>query len=346
MVGAVLIKGGVPVGEGWHKGIGTDHAETMAFAKAGALARGATLYVNLEPCAHFFSSIGQPRLPCAERCVRAGVARVVCAMEDPDSRVAGRGFAYLREAGIDVVVGVEEVAARALNHAYIRHRMTGLPFITHKAAMTLDGKIAAPDGSSQWITGEQARKYVHRLRHRSDAILVGVGTVLMDDPSLTTRVPSGNGRDPVRVILDSALRIPVTARVVRAGTVVLTTDRADQANRHALEDSGVEVIEVEKDRNGRVAVVPAMRLLADRGMLSVLLESGGELAGSLYEADLVNRLVFFVAPKLVGGLGSTPIGGGGITLAMKDAKNTGPLTIRRFGQDIAIETELGNILTG
>ena len=234
MVGAVIVDdsendGGRVVGEGFHKGVGTPHAEAAAFADAveqGGAGAGATIYVTLEPCSHTVGTHGEPRMPCAARCIVAGVRRVVAAMEDPDRRVAGRGFARLREAGIEVTVGVEEARARALNAAYIHHRRTGLPFITHKAALTLDGKIAAPSGDARWITGPEARAYVHRLRDRADALVVGVGTILADDPELTTRLPIGvgNGHDPLRVIIDSSLRTPLTARVARPGTLIVAAE--------------------------------------------------------------------------------------------------------------------------
>jgi diaminohydroxyphosphoribosylaminopyrimidine deaminase / 5-amino-6-(5-phosphoribosylamino)uracil reductase len=345
MVGAVVVKEGRIVGEGWHKGyvngVSTDHAETVALAAAGEAARGATMYVTLEPCSHTAKSDGTPRTPCAERCIRSGVARLVAAMEDPDERVSGQGFAALRAAGIAVTVGVEEARARILNHAYIRHRTSGLPYITHKAAMTLDGKIAAVGGDAKWITGDAARAHVHRLRHRADALVTGIGTVLADDPQLTTRLAKGNGRDPLRVIIDSRLRLPAKANVARTGTLVIGAEGTDAARIAAVEATGAEVVTVPADTAGRVEVTAAARLLAERGLFSVLLESGGELAASFWKAGLVNRALFFIAPKVVGGAAAaSPIGGAGLSRCMADAVRVHNFSVRRFGSDIALEAEV------
>ncbi len=346
MVGAVLVKNGQVVGEGFHLRKGEPHAETAAFAAAaaasGEAARGATLYVTLEPC----SFTGGGRTPCTARCVAAGVARVVGAMTDPDARVSGQGFAQLRAAGVAVTVGVEEAAARAMNRAYIKHRQTGLPYIVHKAAMTLDGKIATETGSSKWVTGEAARSYVHRLRDRADAIVVGVGTVLADDPELTARLPRGNGHDPLRVIIDSRLRTPPESRAVRvskvpsAGTLVVTVDGADKTKRARLEAAGAEVVTLPANGTGQVDAAAAARLLAERGALSVLLEGGGELAASFWEAGLVDKALFFIAPKIIGGRAAkTPVEGAGRT-AMSKAIELASLKFRRFGPDVALEGEV------
>ncbi len=346
-VGAVIVREGRIVGEGFHQGVGTPHAEAAAFAIAGERARGATIYVTLEPCAHTVAADGSPRTPCALRCLEAGVARVVCALSDPDPRVSGRGFERLRAAGVEVTVGVCEDAARHLLRAYVKQRTTGLPYVTHKAALTLDGKIAARSGDSKWITSAPARRYVHRvLRGRSDALVVGVGTVLADDPELTTRLSSGNGRDAMRVLIDSRLRTPPAAKAVRAarsslaGTMIVAAEGiTDEGRRAALEAAGAEVVFVPSDaESGRVDVREVARLLGARGLLAVLLESGGELAASFWRAGLVDEVSFFVAPKIIGGRGSaTPVGGDGISAAMANAVTLDKLTVRRFGPDIALE---------
>lgn len=352
-VGAVVVRDGVIVGEGWHKGfingVGTPHAEAMAFANTGPNAAGATIYVTLEPCAHWFRSDGAPRIPCAHRCIEAGVRRVVCAVEDPDNRVTGRGFQMLREAGIQVDIGLGADAAKEQNRAYLRERATGLPYITHKAAMTLDGKIAAPSKDSRWVTGEEARAYVHRLRHQADAVLVGIGTVLADNPQLTTRLPRGNGHDPVRVILDSRLRLPPTANVTRSGTVVLTTERAAETEAaRVLQDCGVEVVPLIEDAVGRVDPESAARHLAAAGYFEILLESGGSVAASFWERGLINRAIFFVAPKVIGGEKSpSPVGGEGLAQTMGNAVQLGNIRARRLGVDIALEAEVkGNYVHG
>lgn len=343
LVGAVVVKNGRIVGEGFHPKKGEPHAETFAFAAAGEQARGATLYVTLEPC----SFTGGGRIPCTDRCLNAGVARVVGAMTDPDSRVSGSGFAALRAAGVEVVVGVEEEAARALNAPYIKHRMTGLPTITHKAAMTLDGKIATRTGDSKWVTGEAARAFVHRLRDRTDAILVGANTLRRDDPLLTTRLPGGNGHDPLRVLIDSRLDVSPEARAIRAartsaaGTLVASVMGADPVRRARLEAAGAEVVEFAPDPAGcGVDVRELARFLADRGALSVLLEGGGEIAASFWEAGLVDRALFFVAPKIIGGReAATPVGGEGRAM-MGAAMRLRRLRVRHWGEDIALEGEV------
>ena len=341
-VGAVLVQKGRIIGEGWHQGVGTPHAEADALHHAFASAKGATLYVTLEPCSHTLRRDGTPRIPCVARCIDAGIARVVCAMQDPDILVNGQGFAHLRAAGIEVIVGVEEARARALNPAFIRHRLTGLPYITHKAAMTLDGKIAAPGGDAKWITGEKAREYVHQIRSRADALLVGIGTALADDPQLTTRLPNRrNVHNPLRVIIDSRLRLPETAKVAYPGTLILTTQNADAERRRKLETLGVEIIELPADAAHRVDVIEAARTLANRGLLDVLLESGGTLAASFYQARLINRALFFIAPKIIGGANApTPVDGDGIAPRMAEALQLGILKVRRLGMDIALEAEV------
>ena len=339
-VGAVVVRDGEVVGEGFHPRKGEPHAEAFAFAGAGDRAQGATLYVTLEPC----SFTGGGRTPCVVRCLNAGVARVVGAMTDPDPRVGGEGFRQLREAGVEVTVGVGEGEARALNFAYIHQRVTGLPFVTHKAALTLDGKIAATGGDSRWVTGEAARRHVHRLRDRCDAVVVGVGTVLADDPSLTTRLPRGNGHDPLRVIIDSSLRTPPTAKVAGYGTIIITTPAAPTEQAEALQATGAEIVTVGADSAGRVDVVQAMRLLSDRGRYDVLLESGGRLAASLWAAGLVNRVLYFVAPKVIGGgVAPTPVDGDGLSERMADAARLGRLTVRRFGDDLALTGDVRGV---
>lgn len=374
-VGAVIVRNGEIVGEGWHVRPGTPHAEAMAFAAAGERAKGATIYVTLEPCAHTHNANGSPRLSCAERCVEAGVANLVCAMRDPDHRTSGGGFNRLRDAGISVTVGVCEAEARALNRPFIKHRETGLPYVLHKAAMTLDGKIATTTGSSRWITGEESRAYVHRaLRNTVDAIVVGVGTVIADDPSLTVRVgergqegslsrdmPSGtvpsplspipynlssnsrNVHTPLRVVIDSGLRIPSSAKVVAPGTVVYAADTQISRRRVAeVTERGAEVVLLPSGADGRVDLAAALRHLAkEHGALSLLLESGGELAAGFYAAKLVDTALFFVAPKLVGGRDApTPVGGDGLTNDMNGAFRTGRIRVKRYGADIALYTDI------
>jgi diaminohydroxyphosphoribosylaminopyrimidine deaminase/5-amino-6-(5-phosphoribosylamino)uracil reductase len=339
MVGCVLVNdAGQTVGEGWHPKAGEPHAEVFALRDAGERARGATAFVTLEPCSHHGRTP-----PCADALLAAGVRRVVCAMADPDERVSGQGFEKLRAGGVEVSVGLREAEARALNAAYIKHRETGLPWVVLKTAATLDGKIATSTGNSKWITSGVSRLAVHRqLRDRCDAILTGVGTVLADDPSLTTRLTHKAGRNPWRVILDSRLRTPLTAQVVRlAGedgrTILATTEDADPAHRAALEMRGCRLLTCEAV-GGRVDLADLLRRLGTRGdMVGVLVEGGGQLAASLLAQHLADRWLAFIAPKVVGGDNAPgPLGGLGVA-EMADARAVTFRQVRRCGPDIVID---------
>src|SRR3990172_9550474 len=249
MVGAVVVKDGKVISRGWHRKAGEPHAEAIALKKAGGAARGATLYVTLEPCSH----TGKRTPPCSPLVIQSGITRVVVAMTDPNPKVSRGGVKALSSAGIDVITGVVEPEARKLNEAYIKHIIKGMPFVTLKIAQTLDGKIATAWGESKWITAEKAREEAHRLRDINDALLVGINTVLKDNPSLTTRIPGG--RDPVRVIVDSTLRIPLNAKVLTqkssAKTIVATLTNAPKGKTTKLQKAGVEVLMV-KAAQGRV----------------------------------------------------------------------------------------------
>ena len=338
-VGAVVVQNGKIVGEGWHNGPGTPHAEAMAFAQAGDLAHGATVYVTLEPCSHTHNPDGSPRIPCAQRCIEAGVKWVVGAMVDPDMRVSGRGFAQLKAAGVEVEIGVLEADARKINEAFIRHRTTGLPFITHKAAQTLDGKIASVSGDSKWITGESSRAYVHKfLRNEADAVVVGAKTVLADNPHLTTRLPKRNAHQPLRVIIDSTLQTPPDFHVAAPDTLFIGAEGiASDANAERLRQTGADVFLLPPGETGRVGALAIAQHLAQLGKLSVLLESGGTLAAAFWQAHLINQAVFFIAPKVIGGASApTPIDGPGLSELMANAQNMGTITVRRFGNDVAL----------
>ena len=343
MVGCVLVSdAGQTVGEGWHPKAGEPHAEVFALRDAGELARGATAYVTLEPCSHHGRTP-----PCAEALLAAGVRRVVCTMADPDVRVAGRGFERLRQGGVEVSVGLLEADARALNAAYVKHRETGLPWVVLKTAMTLDGKIATSTGDSKWITSGVSRLAVHRqLRDRCDAILTGIGTVLADDPALTTRLMHRAGRNPWRIVVDSRLRTPLNAEVVRlAGedgrTIIAVADGADPAQSAALEARGCKIL-VCNGINGRVDLGDLLRRLGTRGdIVGVLVESGGQLAASLLAQILADRWLAFIAPKVIGGEAAPgPIGGLGIA-KMADAQRVQFRQIRRCGPDIIIDARFG-----
>ena len=342
LVGAVIVRDGRIIAEGWHRKAGTPHAEVHALRMAGDLARGATLYVTLEPCAHY----GRTG-PCAKAVAEAGITRVVVALLDPNPKVAGKGVAILRDAGIEVKVGVLEEEARRLNEVFLHWITTGLPFTVLKTAMTLDGKIATATGDSQWITNEASRLRVHEMRDRSDAILVGIGTELHDDPSLTTRLPGVPGKNPIRIIVDSQARTPLDAHVVTDGaakTIVATTEAAPKERVEALQSAGVEVlacgsgpVEVLACGSGpEVNLRVLMQELGKREITSVFVEGGGSIAFSLLAASLVDKVHAFVAPKIVGGADAkTPVEGAGFQ-KLADAVELTGLTAETIGGDVLL----------
>jgi len=336
-VGAVLVRDGRVVGEGAHLRAGGPHAEVAALAEAGEAARGAACYVTLEPCCH------QGRTPpCVEALIAAGVARIVAACRDPNPRVDGRGLAALRAAGIEVTLGVGEAEARALNRAFFSFVTTGRPHVTLKTAMTLDGKIAAWDGTSRWITGEAARAEAHRRRFLADAILVGIGTVLKDDPALTVRLPDAPPKQPFRVVVDSRLRIRPDARVLTAGdpsrTIVAGAAPLPGRRAAALRARGVRVLELPRDGR-RVSLGALLAALAELDVVAVLAEGGAELGAGLLDAGLVDRVAFFVAPRLLGGR-AAPGPVGGVGRAMKEALSVTGLSYRMIGEDLLIEGDV------
>lgn len=329
MVGAVVVRDGRVTGRGYHTRAGAPHAEVVALRRAGKSARGARLYLNLEPCCH----VGRTP-PCTDAILAAGVAEVVACMRDPDPRVSGRGFRALRAAGVRVRVGGIVGEARRLNEAFLRFQRTGLPFVTLKAGMSLDGRIATREGESRWITSAGARQASRRLRARHDAVLVGVGTVLADDPELLG--PDGSG--PLRVVLDSDLRTPARARLFRgAGPVlILTRRRAPAGKRRRLERRGALVVEV-ASRRGRVDLEAALFELGRRGVATVLIEGGGEVLGSALDAGVGDRLALFVAPRLIGGRGALPAFAGDGARRLRDAAEVKDVRVRSLGADWLIE---------
>ncbi|MCO4772860.1 MAG: bifunctional diaminohydroxyphosphoribosylaminopyrimidine deaminase/5-amino-6-(5-phosphoribosylamino)uracil reductase RibD [Deltaproteobacteria bacterium] len=338
MVGCVIVRDGAILAEGWHHAVGQAHAEPDALQRIGYAAQGATLYVNLEPCCHWGRTP-----PCTEAVLRSGVTRVVIAMQDPDPRVNGRGIAALRAAGIDVQVGLLADAARQLNERYLVKTVLRRPFVTLKTAMTLDGRTATRDGRSSWITGETARAHCHRERAESQAILVGVGTVLADDPRLTVRDAESLSRglaSPVRVVLDSHLRTPRHSKVLaRDGVEVLicTTAAALQSpEAEALRDAGAELLECGSGE--RVDVDLALRALLERQIVDVFVEGGGTVHGALLDGGLVDRYLVYIAPKVFGGEGAAPVARGlGIADPAK-APALKPFTVRHLGEDLLLET--------
>ena len=334
MVGAVVVRDGKIVGTGYHQAPGGPHAEVAALRQAGEKARGAVLYVNLEPCAHR----GRTG-PCADAIIRAGISRVVAAMEDPNPLVAGKGFRKLAEAGIELKRGVLEEKALRLNEVYVKFITTGRPFVIVKTAVTADGKTATRTGRSRWITGEKARAFVHRLRHNSDAIAVGIDTVLRDDPLLTARLEGGGGRDPLRVIVDSRARLPLDARVInsasRAATFLAVTPAAPADKLRALEEKGVEILLL-PGREGRVDLDALMRKLGERGVCQLMVEGGGNLNYSLLEAGLVDKLMLFMAPLIIGGRESpTSFEGAGVA-RLEEAWRLKDMEIKQYDGDLLL----------
>jgi diaminohydroxyphosphoribosylaminopyrimidine deaminase/5-amino-6-(5-phosphoribosylamino)uracil reductase len=332
-VGAVVVRQGAVVGQGFHAAAGGPHAEVVALREAGARARGADIYVTLEPCAH------QGRTPpCTTAIIDAGISRVFYAVADPDAKVAGRGDARLRQAGIVTQPGLLADQAATLYEAYFKHRKTGRPFGVLKLACTLDGKVAVGAGESEWITGERARAHVHRLRDTNDAVVVGVGTVLADNPRLTTR--RRGGRDALRVVADSCARTPADANVVSetsdAGCLIATTKTAPRRRLEALRRAGAEVA-ILPSCGGRVDLQALWRLLGRRGCLSAMVEGGPELAASAMAAGVIDKLLLFVAPKIVGGNEALPVVGGPGVRRVGDARTLDIRTVRRFGPDLLIE---------
>jgi diaminohydroxyphosphoribosylaminopyrimidine deaminase / 5-amino-6-(5-phosphoribosylamino)uracil reductase len=305
-VGCVLVKGGRVVGRGWTQPGGRPHGETEALRRAGEAARGATAYVSLEPCCHWGKTP-----PCTEALIDAGVRRVVVALEDPDPRVAGDGIRQLRAAGLDVETGLCGEEAAEVNAGFLNRLRLGRPLVTLKLATSLDGCIATSGGESRWISGPQARERTHALRADHDAIMVGIGTILADDPQLTCRLPGLDDRSPVRVVIDRHLRVPVTSRLIgdaqRIPTWIVTLRSADPAHRDALLPRGVTLIEVDPDPEGQIDLAAALRAIGARGITRLLVEGGAGLAAALIRAGLVDRLAWVHAPLLIGGDGIAAI---------------------------------------
>ncbi len=293
-VGCVIVRDNQVVGEGWHKRAGEPHAEVLALAAAGQQARGATAYVSLEPCCHHGRTP-----PCSEALIKAGIARVVAAMPDPNPRVASRGLAELERAGVRVDIGLQEAESVRLNPGFVSRMTRGRPYLRVKLAASLDGRTALAHGESKWITGEDARADVQRLRAQSSAILTGIGTVLADDPSLTVR-DLDIGRQPLRVVVDSHLKLRPNARMLSlAGKTLVVTASADPGQAAALGDAGAEVL-VLRTGDDRVDLPELMRILAEREVNELLVEAGATLCGSLLQAGLVDELVIYLAPHLLG----------------------------------------------
>jgi len=342
MVGAVVVKTGKVVGQGYHRRAGKAHAEALALGMAGKKARGATLYVTLEPCVH------QGRTPpCLEAILGAGIKEVVCAMKDPDPRVNGLGISGLRKAGVNVRLGLLEGEARRLNEVYIKFTETGRPFVTLKTAMTLDGRIAAPSRESQWISGDESLRFAHELRRRADAVLVGIGTVMADDPQLTVRlVKKGIKKGPLRVVLDSHLAIPEKAWILKeqdqARTIVATTPPCGSSPKAGrLRAMGAEVWELRKTTRGQISFPNLIKRLREEGVTSLLIEGGSRVNASALAAGVVDKVCAVVAPMLLGGGKAIPfIEDLGIQL-LRGAIQLHSLKAGKMGRDILLEAYVG-----
>ena len=337
LVGAVLVKDGRVVGEGWHEGPGSPHAEMAAIAAAGQHPRGATLYTTLEPCAHHGRTP-----PCAPAIVEAGVIEVVVASTDPNPVVDGRGLRWLRDAGVRVVEGVLREQADRLNAGFGKHVRTGLPYVTLKLAASLDGKTAARDRSSKWITGEAARRDAHRLRARSGAIVVGAGTVVADNPSLTVRLDGYRGRPPVRVVIDGRGRTPPDAAVFdgAAPTLVATTPAASADLRWRWEAAGGEVVVMEDGEDASLPLRRLIEVLGKRDIQNVLIEGGSTLAGAVIEAGVADRFVVYLAPKLLGGDDAPGILGGRGAPTISEAAPLTVTEVTRIDEDLKVVADV------
>lgn len=336
-VGSCLVRGGKVVAGGWHRKAGLPHAEIEALTVAGKKAKGSALFVTLEPCCHFGRTP-----PCTDAIISAGIKKVVVGAPDPNPKVAGKGVAALRAAGIEVVEGVLADECASMNEAYNKYITKGLPLVTLKLASSLDGRIAAPNGESKWITGPRARALVHRMRAQNDAVMVGAHTALKDDPELTVRL--ARGKNPVRVILDGTLRLPVSSKVFngvkegRARLILFTSELADEKRLRKAVDSGAEVVRVASNGNG-LSLKRVLKELARREITSLLVEGGGHVSASLLKEGLVDRLSVFYGPMVLGsdGLASVgPLGLKGLKYAPR-VKNT---RVKKVGEDILIEAEI------
>ena len=333
MVGAVIVKDGEIVGRGYHQKAGTPHAEIHAIEDAGEKAKDATIYVSLEPCSHYGRTP-----PCTQAIINAGLSRVVMAMTDPNPRVDGGGKAILESHGIEVTTGILENEARKLNEFFIKYITTKLPFIIMKTAMTLDGKIATHSGKSKWITSEESRRLVHLIRNEVDAVMVGIGTLIKDDPSLTMRLPDGEGRDAIRIILDSHARILLDSKVLNqesdARTIVAVTSSAPEDKIEQIKQKAEVIVIPEKD--GRVDILELMKKLGQMEITSVMIEGGAEVNASALRAGIVDRVMFFIAPKIFGGSDApSPVGGDGVD-EPDDAILLKDISVEQIGKDVLV----------
>ena len=334
-VGAVIIKDGLVVGMGYTQPAGSEHAEVMALRQAGDKAQGSTMYVTLEPCSHYGRTP-----PCTQAIIDAGIPEVHIALLDPNPLVSGRGVGRLNEGGIKTYIGVCQQEAHEINEAYIKHITTGLPFVMAKFAMSLDGKIATKTGDSKWITKDEARKYAHDLRYTADAIMVGVNTVVADNPRLTARGCGGRGgigkMQPIRMVVDSKGRVPLDAHIFEppGGVLLAVAAPFDSAKKEKFVQAGAEVLELPAEE-GSVDVMELFKALGKREIVTVLVEGGGQLLGSLFDHQLVDKVLVFVSPVIIGGSRAVIVAGDGVD-NMARALRLSRVNIKSFGDDVLV----------
>ena len=333
MVGAVVVKNGVIVGEGYHPRAGEPHAEVFALRDAGEEAGGATMYVTLEPCCHFGRTP-----PCTQAIINAKIAEVYVAMVDPDTRVASQGLEELKRTGIKVHYPLLEDEAKHLNEAYIKHRLTGMPLVILKSAMSLDGRIATRTNDSKWITNEKSRAYAHKIRSQVDAILVGGNTARTDNPTLTARL-GAKVFYPTRVVLTRTGELPESLNMFcgQGDSIVASSNLANTQSLRKLERSGARIISLRDTDSGRPSISDLMKQLGDIGCLSVLIEGGGEVAASALDERVVDKILYFYAPRIIGGCDAVPSVAGLGAETVASAVKLDKIKVRRFGDDIAVE---------
>lgn len=333
MVGCVIVKSGRIIGEGYHEAAGMPHAEIMALRAAGAEAKGADLYVNLEPCSHWGRTP-----PCVESIVAAGIKTVTACTVDPNPAVSGKGFRFLEEHGIDVLVGIMSEAATRLNEFFFKWVSTGLPFVTAKFAMTLDGKIASRSGDSKWISNELSRRFAHMLRHQHDAVLVGISTVIKDNPSLTCRYVNC-GRNPLRVVIDTDLEVPLNAQILNDGlsnnTLIVAGKGVSEQRIKAVESKGAKVCQLPVS-SGRIDIVALLKYLGSINVISLLVEGGSEVLGSFFDAGQVDKVYALIAPKILGGTSALSAVGGIGRDTVSESVMLDVDGVKRIGDDVLI----------
>lgn len=336
MVGAVIVKEGIIIGEGYHEKYGEGHAEVNAFKSLKEDPSGATMYVTLEPCSHYGKTP-----PCVDKIIEKKIKRIVIGMIDPNPLVAGNGVDKLKRAGIEVKVGVLEDKCKKLNEIFIKYILTKKPFVVLKTAMSIDGKIATRTGESKWISSEKSRLQIHNLRNKLSAIMVGVNTIIKDNPELTCRIKNGN--DPIRIIVDSTLRIPMDSKVLQNKdnkTIIATTKRANINSMQELLKKNIKVIIIE-EKNGQVDLSELIKKLGELGIDSILLEGGSTLNYSALEENIVDKVMVYISPKIIGGeFSKTPVGGRGID-KLKDAFKLKNITTNIVDEDILVEGYIG-----